>query len=209
MRCRICPSETSSSFIQIDTKTPGQHVRIYSFGGTKCKPISCGIIVGYSFEGHCYDLPKPKIMFIPAAPRDIPVDDCGYDVKYVAAARDKYRLWIVDKLDECIEFEMNQGFVEQLVLDANLPGKRFSDHVCVEDDDEPPQRQAGRIGARASRPELRPRRSNADSYIAARTALPRGEQRQVQTADAAEKAAEMPGVERRLLVGSRQQRRKR
>ena len=33
-------------------------------------------------------------------------------------------MWIVDKLDECVEFEMNQGFVEQLVLEANLPGKR-------------------------------------------------------------------------------------
>ncbi len=37
---------------------------------------------------------------------------------------DRYMLWIVDKLDECVEFEMNQGFVEQLVLDANMPGKR-------------------------------------------------------------------------------------
>lgn len=33
-------------------------------------------------------------------------------------------VWIVDKLDRCVEFEMNAGFIEQLVLEANLPGKR-------------------------------------------------------------------------------------
>lgn len=86
----------------------------------KQKSLSCGIVVGYSYEGHCYDLPKPKIMIIPDMPRPIPVDDCGYDVK----SPEQYRLWIVDKLDECVEFEMNQGFIEQLVLEANLPGKR-------------------------------------------------------------------------------------
>jgi hypothetical protein len=84
------------------------------------KPLSAGIIVGYSYEGHCYDLPKPKIMLIRALPSQIPVDDCGYDAK----AADNYKVWIVDKLDQCVEFEMNQGFVEQLVLEANLPGKR-------------------------------------------------------------------------------------
>lgn len=89
--------------------------------------LSCGIIVGYSYEGHCYDLPKPKIMLIPSAPQPIPVDDCGYDKKVDRSnpgSADNYLLWIVDKLDECVEFEMSQGFVEQIVLDANLPGKR-------------------------------------------------------------------------------------
>ncbi|MDR6289548.1 MULTISPECIES: hypothetical protein [Inquilinus] len=81
---------------------------------------SCGIIVGYAYEGHCYDLPKPKIMVLPTPPVPIPEDDCGYQLK-----RDSnYRLWVVDKLEECVEFEMNQGFIEQIVLEANLPGKR-------------------------------------------------------------------------------------
>ena len=30
----------------------------------------------------------------------------------------------MDKLDKCLEVEVNQGFVEQIVLEANLPGKR-------------------------------------------------------------------------------------
>jgi hypothetical protein len=83
------------------------------------KIITCGIIVGYAYEGHTYDLPKPKIMIIPTLPESkIPKDDSGFDEK------EGYSVWLVDKLDECVEFELNQGFVEQLILDANLPGKR-------------------------------------------------------------------------------------
>jgi hypothetical protein len=83
--------------------------------------ISCGVIVGYAYEGHTYDLPKPKIMILPVRPEsEIPDDDSGYDLKQ----DEGYAVWLVDKLDECAEFEMNQGFVEQLVLEANMPGKR-------------------------------------------------------------------------------------
>ena len=82
--------------------------------------FSSGVIFGYSYEGHCYDLPKPKIMIIPTLPMEIPSDDCGYDLK----SSKGYRVWVVDKLDQCVELDMNQGFVEQLVLEANLPGKR-------------------------------------------------------------------------------------
>ncbi|RWO31478.1 MAG: hypothetical protein EOS11_14670 [Mesorhizobium sp.] len=112
------------SRVVIDLKKTGRYVDILAESLSKNEPISCGIIVGYAYEGHCYDLPKPKIMLIPAIPELIPVDDCGYRDKYVPTAREKYMLWIVDKLDECVEFEMNQGFVEQIVLEANLPGKR-------------------------------------------------------------------------------------
>ena len=48
----------------------------------KQKIISCGIIVGYAYEGHTYDLPKPKIMIIPALPEPkIPADDSGFDTQ--------------------------------------------------------------------------------------------------------------------------------
>ena len=91
-----------------------------SVGLAESKPLSTGVIFGYAYEGHCYDLPKPKLMFIPAIPRVIPDDDCGFDAK----EDENYRVWIVDKLDQCAEIELNQGFVEQIVLEANLPGKR-------------------------------------------------------------------------------------
>lgn len=109
-----------STRIVIDLKKPGRYVDLLAISRNNDEPISCGIIVGYSYEGQCYDLPKPKIMLIPTIPELIPIDDCGYHEK----SADKYMLWIVDKLDECVEFEMNQGFVEQIVLEANLPGKR-------------------------------------------------------------------------------------
>jgi hypothetical protein len=115
------PNDLSSfgkySYLDIDTKEFGEvYVSIYSDANKK---ISCGVIVGYSYEGHCYDLPKPKIMFLNVDPQEIPNDDCGYSIK-----KNNYMVWLVDKLSNCVEFEMNQGFVEQIVLEANLPGKR-------------------------------------------------------------------------------------
>lgn len=113
-----------SSHIPIDMKDIGTVVvSVASLVKDTAKgapPLTCGIIVGYAYEGHTYDLPKPKIMLIPAVPQNIPADDSGYNKKM----SEGYLLWIVDKLDRCVEFEMNQGFIEQIVLEANLPGKR-------------------------------------------------------------------------------------
>ncbi|WP_141246678.1 hypothetical protein [Mesorhizobium sp. WSM3876] len=93
----------------------------FMLGSSPEQKTSCGIIVGYAYEGHTYDLPKPKIMIIPAFPEPkIPADDSEFDAK----EPEGYAVWLVDKLDECVELEMNQGFVEQIVLEANLPGKR-------------------------------------------------------------------------------------
>lgn len=108
-----------SSKLALELK-PAGIVVVSTYARLHEKMYTAGVIVGYSFEGHCYDLPKPKIMLIPAPPSEIPDDDCGYDLK----KGENYRVWIVDKLDECVELEMNQGFVEQLVLEANLPGRR-------------------------------------------------------------------------------------
>ncbi len=82
--------------------------------------MSSGIVFGYAFEGHCYDLPKPKLMLIPGIPEELKCDDCGYEKK----ADCGYVVWVVDKLDRCVEIEISQGFIEQLVLEANMPGKR-------------------------------------------------------------------------------------
>lgn len=84
--------------------------------------LSVGIMFGYAYEGHTYDFPKPKIMLVPSQPlkNRIPKDDSGYDKKF----DEGYRVWLVDKLDQCVEVEVNQGFVDEIVLEANLPGKR-------------------------------------------------------------------------------------
>jgi hypothetical protein len=115
--------------LPVDTKDFGKVVistAVETSDVLKGDLLSVGIIVAYAYEGHTYDLPKPKIMLIKAAPSRIPLDDSGFDKKSGPNNTPDYgyRLWIVDKLDECIELEVNQGFVEQLVLEANLPGKR-------------------------------------------------------------------------------------
>lgn len=80
---------------------------------------SIGVIYGYAYEGHCYDLPKPAIMLLPVTPEtEMPNDDCGYNEK------PEYRVWVVDKLEDCTLLEVSNGNVEQLVLDANKPGRR-------------------------------------------------------------------------------------
>ena len=79
---------------------------------------SIGIIYGYAFEGHCYDLPRPMIMLLPVPPEPPRAKDCDYD------GRQGYMVWVVDKLDECDVIDVKSGFIEQLVLDANMPGKR-------------------------------------------------------------------------------------
>lgn len=112
------PMHGGPSLIAIASKETDQNVMLVSFG-TDGSSLEAGVIFGYSYEGHCYDLPKPKIMLIPAKGMEVPADDCGYDVK-----PEEYRVWVVDKLSKCIEIEVNQGFVEQLVLESNMPGKR-------------------------------------------------------------------------------------
>jgi hypothetical protein len=58
--------------------------------------MSVGAIFGYAYEGHCYELPKPKVMVLPTNAVEIPKDDCGFDKK----GTEHYMVWIVDKLDE-------------------------------------------------------------------------------------------------------------
>lgn len=116
--------ERGLSFFAIDVKNAGRVMLLAlpKSGTRQGEPakLTAGVIYGYAYEGHCYDLPKPKIMLIPANPEMPQCDDCGYDCKKDC----HYRVWVVDKLDECVEIEVSQGFVEQLVLEANMPGKR-------------------------------------------------------------------------------------
>lgn len=116
-RTTITPNATPLSVGYLYAKDMGT-IQVLAVPQHADATVSSGIIFGYAFEGHCYDLPRPKLMFLSVLPAIIPDGDCGYKEKK------DYRVWIVDKLDQCLELEMNQGFVEQIVLEANLPGKR-------------------------------------------------------------------------------------
>ncbi len=114
-----------SALIRVKTLTPDQFVGILSLSGGSDHGMTAGIIYGYAYEGHCYDLPKPKIMLIPAIPTEIPPGDCGYDQKGTDLdGGSAYKVWIVDKLDQCVDIDVSQGYIEQMVLLANLPGQR-------------------------------------------------------------------------------------
>lgn len=107
-----------ASLIGIGTEKSEQLVWLLSAASGGPNRLEAGIIFAYAYEGHCYDLPKPKVMLIPAKSKKAEDDDCGFDKKK------EYQVWVVDKLESCIEIEVSQGFVEQLVLSANMPGNR-------------------------------------------------------------------------------------
>lgn len=114
------PFPIRHSTVQVRSVVPGFAIGLVALGIDGDKTLSPGVIFGYAYEGHCYDLPKPKIMLIPAQPGPIPDGDCGYDLKQAHG----YKVWIVDKLDQCVDIDVSQGYIEQMVLEANLPGQR-------------------------------------------------------------------------------------
>ena len=83
---------------------------------------SIGVIYGYAYEGHCYRLPKPQIMFLPEEARTIVQGDCGCDCGYEPKLG--YAVWQIDKLDVVVALDIRADDVKTLVLDANLPGNR-------------------------------------------------------------------------------------
>lgn len=83
---------------------------------------SIGVIYGYAYEGHCYKLPKPQIMFLPSDPRNIVIGDCGCDCGYDAGLG--YAVWQIDKLKPVIALDIRSDDLKTLVLDENLPGNR-------------------------------------------------------------------------------------
>jgi hypothetical protein len=84
--------------------------------------VSIGVIYGYAYEGHCYKLPKPKIMYLPVDAQDIISDNCGCDCGYSTALG--YSVWQTDKLARVIALDVRSDDLKTLVLDENMPGNR-------------------------------------------------------------------------------------
>nr|WP_156387177.1 MULTISPECIES: hypothetical protein [unclassified Rhizobium] len=84
--------------------------------------VSVGIIYGYAYEGHCYKLAKPRIMYLPVLPQAIKGGECGCDCGY--APELGYLVWSVDKLDRIIALDVRSDDVKSLVLEENMPGNR-------------------------------------------------------------------------------------
>ncbi|MBD9638485.1 hypothetical protein IB277_19470 [Ensifer sp. ENS07] len=90
------------------------------FGDLHMKSI--GVIYGYSYEGHCYKLPKPQIMCLPENPSQIAEGDCGCDCGF--DPKFGYAVWSIDKLERAISLDIRADDLKALVLDENLPGNR-------------------------------------------------------------------------------------
>lgn len=86
------------------------------------KGRSIGVIYGYSYEGHCYDLPKPLIMFLPCLPHQLTSGYCECDCGYGPGLG--YAVWQIDKLEDVVVIDIRVDDVKTLILDANLPGNR-------------------------------------------------------------------------------------
>ncbi|WP_159949571.1 hypothetical protein [Rhizobium sp. 18065] len=83
---------------------------------------SIGVIYGYAYEGHCYTLPKPQIMYLPEEAHAIKGGDCGCDCGYVPELG--YVVWQIDKLERVVALDVRSDDLKTLVLDENMPGNR-------------------------------------------------------------------------------------
>ncbi|MGB3389844.1 MAG: hypothetical protein WBA88_17880 [Pseudaminobacter sp.] len=79
---------------------------------------SIGVIYGYAYEGHCYRLPKPRIMVLPVEPCELVIGDCGYDPEL------GYAVWRLDKLERVVALDVRTDSLKTLLLDENMPGNR-------------------------------------------------------------------------------------
>ena len=75
------------------------------------------LIQAYVFEGNVYKLPKSKLMILDKNAEEIPSPT---DV----TAEQMPKCWRINKLERAVEVVVDTGLIEQLVLEANLPGKR-------------------------------------------------------------------------------------
>lgn len=87
--------------------------------------LELALIYGYSYEGHCYSLPKPCLILVDSATKS-DADGCGYSggYKYDATTVSHYYMWTADKLDRTLELSVRQGFFEEIILDQNLGGSK-------------------------------------------------------------------------------------
>jgi hypothetical protein len=83
------------------------------------------VIYGYSYEGHCYSLPKPCFVVVDANTEQ-EADGCGYNARPQIApgVPVKYWMWTADKLDRTLVLSMEQGFVEEIILQQNVSGPK-------------------------------------------------------------------------------------
>ncbi|MEM7444273.1 MAG: hypothetical protein AAF414_13190 [Pseudomonadota bacterium] len=101
--------------IALSMKIPEEIV--LTLEGQGSNQFCIGLIKSYIYENQRYDLPRPKLMVLP---------DDGTPVGPANESEEwkQQRFWRVKKLDQTTEISIESGMFEELVLAANLPGRR-------------------------------------------------------------------------------------
>jgi hypothetical protein len=83
---------------------------------TRARRVFIAAVYGYSYEGQCYRLDKPKILSFSALGI---ADAKGCDFNYDPLG---YKMWSVRASDMLVEMTVNTDTFQKLVLEQNLPG---------------------------------------------------------------------------------------
>ena len=82
-------------------------------------------LYGYAYEGHCYRFDRPQIFLFERPTiagrevKDKDAEGCGF-----ADFKPPYNMWLVRADTPLLELNTTIGSAQQLILDANLPGRR-------------------------------------------------------------------------------------
>jgi hypothetical protein len=88
---------------------------------TAADEVTMAMVYGYAFEGHCYRLEKPKILAFFHHGDEEEARGCGFEV---GKPPNVYKMWRVRKKTDMMEMPISVGDAEQLLLEANNPGRR-------------------------------------------------------------------------------------
>ncbi|WP_046861572.1 hypothetical protein [Microvirga massiliensis] len=79
-------------------------------------------IYGYAFEGGCYRFDRPRVFLFErmgASQEDKDAQGCGFE-----GFNPPYKMWRIRSGTNLLELNTSAGAAQQLVLEANLPGRR-------------------------------------------------------------------------------------
>jgi hypothetical protein len=79
-------------------------------------------IYGYAFEGGCYRFDRPRVFLFErkgAGETDENAQGCGFE-----GFNPPYKMWRIRSGTNLLELNTSAGIAQQLVLEANLPGRR-------------------------------------------------------------------------------------
>ena len=78
------------------------------------REVSIAAVYGYSYEGHCYRLEKPRLFIVENA--GSMANGCGFSHPYF--------MWSIRARTSIMEITLNYDLAEVLILESNLPGNR-------------------------------------------------------------------------------------